>query len=92
MQILTLAPAFIAGLGLGLFYFGGLWLTIQRLTTTRKPYHLILASFLFRLTVCLVGFYLILSSKGEQQLISLLACVLGFLLIRTILIRRLGLL
>ena len=89
MEIISLVIALLTGLGLGLFYFGCLWLTVKRLTTVKHPYRLILVSFLLRLAISLTGFYLILISSGEQKLISLLTCILGFFIIRGILIRRL---
>lgn len=35
-----------AGLGLGLVYFGGLWLTVRGVATTRRPVLLFAASFI----------------------------------------------
>ena len=40
-----LGLALLAGVGLGLFYFGGLWLTVQQLLTTRRPVALLLVSY-----------------------------------------------
>lgn len=76
--------AFVAGAGIGLFYFGSLWLTIQQLPKVRRPALLLAASFLGRAGLSLFGFYLLASSRGE----NLLSAILGFLLIRLILIRR----
>ena len=87
IKTLIAIVAFIVGSGLGLFYFGGLWLTVQQLPTTEHPYRLIFFSFLFRLGITL--FILSLIVKGNSQLynlVSLLACCLGFLTIRTIMI------
>ncbi len=90
IQVLALAMAFTAGLGLGLFYFGGLWLTVRRLPTAKHPFRLMLGSFFLRLGISLVGFYLIISgSLGVPGLAPLLACVLGFLLLRSFVIRSL---
>lgn len=82
---MTSIIALIIGLGLGLFYFGGLWLTVQQLPVTKHPYRLMLFSFLFRLGISM--FILSLIVGGNSQLynvISLLACCLGFLMVRTI--------
>jgi F1F0 ATPase subunit 2 len=85
-QILSLLLAMVAGLALGLWYFGGLWLTVQRLPSARHPGVLSLISLIIRLGLTLAGFYLVMAGKWER----LLACLAGFLLMRTLLVRRLG--
>ena len=74
----------LSGMGLGLVYFGGLWLTVQRLPTANRPAFLTLSSFWGRLTLCVLGFYG--ATQGDWK--RLLLCLLGFLSIRTILVRR----
>ena len=82
---MTSIIAFIVGSGLGLFYFGGLWLTVQQLPITKHPYRLMLFSFLFRMGISLFILYLILGGNTKlYNVVSLLACFLGFLIVRTI--------
>jgi F1F0 ATPase subunit 2 len=76
----------MAGMGLGLVYFGGLWLTVQRLPAATRPALLTLSSFLGRLALCVLGFYGV--TEGDWG--RLLLCLLGFLSSRTILLRRWG--
>jgi F1F0 ATPase subunit 2 len=71
-------------MALGLFYFGGLWLTVRHLPSSRSPALLTLGSFLGRTAVTLTGFYLVMGGRWER----LLACFVGFLLMRTILVAR----
>ncbi|MEL7419027.1 MAG: ATP synthase subunit I [Cyanobacteria bacterium J06555_3] len=78
--------AFIVGASLGLFYFGGLWLTVQQLPATQHPYRLIFFSFISRLVITLYVLSLILSGNGVYGVIPLLLCCLGFLVIRTMMI------
>lgn len=78
--------AFILGANLGLFYFGGLWLTVQQLPVTQHPYRLIFFSFVSRLVITLFILLLILSGNGVYGVIPLLLCCLGFLLVRTMMI------
>lgn len=78
--------AFIVGAGLGLFYFGGLWLTVQQLPVTQHPYRLIFSSLILRLGITLFVLSLILSDNSAYGVISLLLCCLGFLGIRTMMI------
>ncbi|NET37964.1 MAG: ATP synthase subunit I [Cyanothece sp. SIO1E1] len=82
--------ALITGLGLGLFYFGGLWFTVRRLPKAKRPILVMAVSFLLRLGISLSGVYLILIHlSGVQLMASLLAYILGFLLVRNLLIHRL---
>jgi F1F0 ATPase subunit 2 len=83
---LALVLALMAGLALGLWYFGGLWLTVQRLPGARNPGFLSLVSLIIRLSLTLAGFYLVMAGRWER----LLVCLAGFLLMRTVLVRRLG--
>ena len=85
-ELLPLMVALAAGIGLGLFYFGGLWLTVRQLPTARRPALLSLCSFFGRLGVVLFGFYLVMDSHWER----LLVCLSGFLGIRIILVRLWG--
>lgn len=76
-----------AGAGLGVVYFGGLWWTTQWITRPGGPRAFILPSFLARLAVCLVGFYLVLNFMGLRGLLS---SVFGFMLTQGVFVRRLG--
>jgi F1F0 ATPase subunit 2 len=84
-ELVQLVLAATAGMALGLFYFGGLWLTVRRLPTSRSPALLTLGSFAGRLAVTLLGFYLVTGGRWER----LLACLAGFLIARTLLVHRL---
>lgn len=86
-EIPTLAISLICGILLGFFYFGGLLLTLRRLHNSRQPALLAMVSFLGRLGVCLLGFYII-SGRGLEILILSLA---GFVLSKLALIHRYGL-
>jgi F1F0 ATPase subunit 2 len=83
-QLIPLFLAFVAGIVVGLFYFGGLWLTVQRLPQTRRPAVLSLVSLFIRLGLTLAVFYLVMAGRWER----LLACLAGFLLMRLVLVRR----
>ncbi len=73
--------SFVAGIGLGLFFFGGLWWTVQIMTQRDKPYAVFIASFIFRTAAVLAGFYLLLIWSWQY----LLAAMVGFLVSRTVL-------
>ena len=83
---MTLIIAFIVGASLGLFYFGGLWLTVLQLPVTQHPYRLLFFSFISRLGITLFILSVILSGNNVYNAISLLICCLGFLAVRTTMI------
>ena len=84
MNIFYLSLVFMAGIGIGLFYFGGLWVTVRRLPTTRHPGLWTLGSFMGRTGLSLLGFYVAMGGRWER----LLVCLFGFLLGRHFLVRR----
>lgn len=79
--------AFVAGLLLGFFYFGSLWLTVQSLVKAKKPALLSVSSFFVRTGATLGGFFIVMSGHWERAL----ACMLGFLVMRKVLTHRFGL-
>jgi len=84
--VLWLALALVAGVGLGLFYFGGLWLTVRRIPASRHPVLLTLGSFVGRTVAVVLGFYLVMGGHWER----LLASMAGLIVARILLVRRLG--
>lgn len=85
VELSMLAQSLAFGAGLGIFYFGGLWITLRHLPDSKQPALYTLGSFIGRSLICLLGFYLVLGS-GLDGLISSIA---GFILIKIILINRL---
>ncbi len=85
-SIAMLTLPLLAGSLLGLLYFAGLWQTLQRLPGARHPWRLLLVSYAGRLAFALGGFYLLMDGAWER----LAAAVIGFLAIRTLMIRSLG--
>ena len=79
--------AFAAGLLLGLFYFGSLWMTVQGLVKVKKPALLSFVSFFVSIGLTLTGFFFVMSGHWERAL----ACMFGFLVMRKILTHRYGL-
>ncbi|REJ65763.1 MAG: ATP synthase subunit I [Planctomycetota bacterium] len=77
--------AVAVGIALGVIYFGGLWLTVRGVPTMRQPAFWFLVSFVLRMSVVLSGFYMVIGGRWER----LVACMVGFLLARTLLIRHL---
>jgi F1F0 ATPase subunit 2 len=85
MDILIYIISFTIGLILGLFYFGALWFTLLYLYKTKWPVLVVMVSFIVRMGVTLLGFYLVMGGHWERLLIALG----GFILARIFLARRL---
>jgi len=86
MMIHELTPVLLTGLIgwlLGLFFFGGLWWTVQRGMASTKPALWFLASLTLRMGITLVGFYIV----GREDWQRLLACLCGFFLARLLVAR-----
>jgi F1F0 ATPase subunit 2 len=85
-EALTLLLAWVAGAALGVVFFGGLWWTVRKALTARQPALWFFGSLLLRMAVVLPGFYFVSDGQWER----LLACLLGFVIARFILIRLAG--
>ncbi|MBE0411562.1 MAG: ATP synthase subunit I [Anaerolineales bacterium] len=84
-EFMYLVAALLAGMLLGLFYFGGLWVTVQRIPTSRVPLLLTIGSFLLRAGIVLGGFYIVAQGEWLRVIVSLV----GFILMRIILLFKL---
>ncbi len=84
-DVLNLATALVAGALLGAFFFGGLWWTVQKGATSDRPALWFAGSLLLRTGTILAGFYFI--SQGHWS--KLVACLLGFVIARVIVVKRL---
>lgn len=85
-EALILALAWMAGAGLGVIFFGGLWWTLRRGLVSPRPALWLLGGLLLRTGLVLAGFYAVADGHWER----LLACLLGFALARSAAIRLAG--
>jgi F1F0 ATPase subunit 2 len=77
-EFLGLVLALAAGLSLGAIFFGGLWWTVRKGVSSKRPAFWFLGSLLLRMSLVLVGFYFV--GRGNWQ--RLVACLLGFIIAR----------
>lgn len=82
-EMLILLPALMAGVLLGAMFFGGLWWTVRRGIVSKRPAAWFVGSMLLRMGLTLAGFYYI--ANGHWQ--RLLACLLGFAMVRFLITR-----
>jgi len=83
-EILPLMIFFLAGAGLGMIYFGGLWWTVRKIVRSRQPHLLALGSFVLRSGLCLAGLYGIARGGSWEHLV---VSLLGLLVVRWALIQ-----
>src|ERR1700733_9369563 len=84
-DIPDLTLALVAGLLLGTFFFGGLWWTVQKALTSEMPALWFVGSLLLRTGVILAGFTFVPRNHWSR----LVMCLLGFLIARFLVVRRL---
>ena len=82
-ELLFLALALVAGLGLGAIFFVGLWWTVRKGISSRWSAFWFFASMLVRMGMVLAGFYFV--GRGDWK--RLVACLLGFVVARFIVTR-----
>ena len=82
-EALSLVLATVAGVLLGVIFFGGLWWTVRKGSSSQQPALWFLCSLLLRTSTALVGFYLVGCGRWER----LLVCLFGFVMARHIVIR-----
>ena len=85
-EALSLAPAMVTGVLLGVMFFGGLWWTIRKSVSFKRPALWFVGSLLLRMGIALAGFYFVSGGHWER----LLVCLLGFVLARHIVTRLTG--
>ena len=67
-----------AGVALGVLFFGGLWWTVHRGASSRRPALWFFGSLLLRMGIVVAGFYAVAGAHWER----LLSCLVGFTVAR----------
>ena len=82
-ETLNLVLALLTGVLLGAMFFGGLWWTVRKGTASRRVGLWFFGSLLLRTSIALAGFHFVAGGHWER----LLACLVGFVLARLIVMR-----
>ena len=82
-ETLGLTLALLSGVLLGGIFFGGLWLTVQKGLTSKRPALLFFGSLLLRTGVVLAGLYFI----GRGNWVRMMICIFGLMMARVVVIR-----
>jgi F1F0 ATPase subunit 2 len=82
-EIFSVVPALVAGVLLGVMFFGGLWWTVRKGLSSTRPASWFVGSLLLRTSMTLVGFYVVADGHWE----GLLAGLVGFTIARPIVTR-----
>ena len=80
--LVSLTGTFLLGLVPGIFFFGGLWFTVQKGVAARHQGLWFALSFVLRLGIVLAGFFLSLHLFENSPAQSLFANLFGFLTAR----------
>ena len=77
-EIVSLLLALLAGIGFGILFFGGLWLTVRKGLNSKSPTLIFMGSLILRVAIVVVGFYYVGANSWQRMLV----CLLGFLIAR----------
>jgi F1F0 ATPase subunit 2 len=70
-EFIVLTAAVAGGFFLGIVFFGGLWLTVQKSVVSKWASIWFLSSMIVRTAITLAGFYLISGGNWQRMLFSL---------------------
>ena len=82
----SLFIAFAAGAAIGAFFSLNLWSSVQKMTQQNTPWYVLYGNFILRISVVLLGFYMVMDGSWERMVSALL----GFVLTRELLVRIIG--
>lgn len=82
-ETIKIIIALTAGIAIGTFFFGGLWFTVKKAVHTKTPALWIFGSFFLRVSISLIGFYIIALGNWQHLLVALV----GFIMARFIVTR-----
>lgn len=82
-ETLNLFSALVEGFLFGAIFFAGLWWTVQKGPSSKRPTLWFLSSLMLRIIISLAGFYFVSRDHGSRSLM----CLFGFFIVRCIVMR-----
>ena len=79
-EALGLVLSMVTGVLLGVLFFGGLWWTVLKVASSKRPALWLMGSLLLRTGIALAGFYFVAQGHWERVIV----CLLGFVFARII--------
>ena len=78
--LIPLLAALAMGIACAALYFFGLWFTIHRIGSSRRPFGLMVSSFMIRAGLLIMAIYWIMDGHVER----LIVCMAAFVLVRNL--------
>ncbi len=85
MNVWAIVFRSLAGVVLGLFFYGGLWYSVSHLADSRHAILLAVGSFWIRVLAVLAGFLFLMESRWEYALILMAGFTMGRLIVSMLL-------
>ena len=82
-EMIHLIPALLAGVILGVLFFGGLWYTVRKGLNSKNPTLIFMGSLFLRMAIVILGFYFVGANNWKKMLV----CLGGFLIARIVISR-----
>jgi F1F0 ATPase subunit 2 len=77
-EVARLSFAWICGLALGAFFFGGMWWTLRRGLSSARPALWMFGSLMLRMSITLLAFLRVADGRWQP----LVLCLIGFVMAR----------
>ena len=79
-EVISLIPALLGGIVLGILFFGGLWYTVRIGLRSKRSGLIFMGSLIIRMAIVLLGFYFVGGNNWQKMLV----CLGGFLIARIV--------
>ena len=88
MSAVAMLVRLLGGLAVGIFFYWGLWFTVNRLADSQHRALLLIGSFGIRTLVVLSGFLLLIEKRWEYALLCLIGFSVGRVVVMKVMVGR----